>query len=330
MMQEANDPERIDIGEIFGEVSRKFLDNEAKFLSLSDFSLNFGNYFMWKLHMGAIFSDEESINRFPAVQLARLSRKFRDIFSETPVVKNFEIFTCSEKSRMLLFQANQKLFRWISWLLVTPEIPLTVNSIIFILEISNSLTQADGVSAEMAAMIISLGRGGTITRRDIFQLIAAKHFAEWLPTFWSGKVKVELDKSPELANKPIPLTWCLRESNATEWLSSFETLKLWAKGDMEIYYIQIINLLDPKGDPIPIVWPSLLREWFWRLKRAGSPTLPLSLEVVSISKNWMPFRKPKNDRRVKAMIHFLLPSPESLTVPDGDVNLASRVNFKNF
>ena len=229
-MQEASDPERIDIEEVFGVVSKNFSNSEAKFLSLADHSLNFGNYFMWKLHMGAIFADEESINIVSPVHLARLSREFKEIFSEVPIITNFDIFTSSEKARMLLFQANQKLFRWLSWLLVTPEVPFTVNSVIFILELSSSLTQADGVSAEMASMIISLGRGGTISRRDIFHMITAKHFAEWLPTFWSGKVKAELDKKPELADAPVPLTWCLRESNGSEWLSSFETLKLWAKG----------------------------------------------------------------------------------------------------
>ena len=229
-MQEASDPERIDIGEIFGEVSDKFEKCKAKFLSLSDFSLNFGNYFMWKLHMGAIFSDEMSMSIVQGVQLAKLSREFRSIFSEIPVVSNFELFTQPEKARMLLYHANQKLFQWLSWLLTTPDIPFTINSVIFVLELSSSLTQADGVTAEMSSMIISLGRGGTITRRDIYHVITAKHFAEWLPTFWSGKVKVLLDNNPDLAEKPIPLTWSLRESNAIEWLSSFETLKLWAKG----------------------------------------------------------------------------------------------------
>ena len=230
-MQEASDPENLDIGEIFGVVSENFDSFEAKFISLSDFSLNFGNYFMWKLHMGAIFSDEGAIDVVPAVQVARLSREFREIFSEVPRMKNFELFTDPEKARMLLFQANQKLFRWLTFLLTTPEIPFTVNSVIFILELSSSLTQADGVSAEMASMIISLGRGGTISRRDIYYMVTAKHFAEWLPTFWSGRVKVLLDQDPGFADKPIPLTWSLKESNAIEWLSSFETLKLWAKGN---------------------------------------------------------------------------------------------------
>ena len=229
-MQEARDPEILDMGDIFGVISEDFLDYKAYFLSLSDFSLKFENYYMWKLHMGAIFADEESIAIVPAVQVAKISREFIKIFTETPVIKNFELFTTTEKARMVLFQANQKLFRWLFWLLITPDLPLTVNSIIFILELSNSLTQADGVSAEMASMIISLGRGGSITRRDIFILVTAKHFAEWLPTYWSGKLKAELDKNPSLADQIIPLTWSLKESNATEWLSSFEVLKLWAKG----------------------------------------------------------------------------------------------------
>lgn len=229
-MEEASDPEIVNVDEIFGEVTNDFLNFEAKFLSLADFSLKFENYFMWKLHMGAIFATEESIAIAPAVQVAKMSREFVSIFSETPVVGNFQLFTDSEKARMLLFQASQKLFRWTSWLLTTPDIPLTINSIIFIFELANSLTQADGVSAEMSAMIISLGRGGSISRRDIFYMITAKHFAEWLPTFCSGRTKVALDNLGPLANEPIPLTWCLRESNAVEWLSSFEVLKLWAKG----------------------------------------------------------------------------------------------------
>ena len=92
-------------------------------------------------------------------------------------------------------------------------------------------------------------------------------------------------------------------------------------------YLYIIILIDPKGRPIPIVWPSVLREWFWRLKRAGTITLPLSLQVVAISPNWLPLRKAEMDRRVKILSHFLLPGPEALVIPDGDVNLASRVSY---
>ena len=149
---------------------------------------------------------------------------------------------------MVLFLANQKLFRWTTWLLTTEKIPFTINSIIYILELSRSLSQADGVSAEMASMIVSLGRGGTISRREIHNLLTAKHFAEWLPTFWSGKIKTVLDRKPEWADSPIPLTWSLREANASEWLSSFETLKLWAKGNL-IKLCDFKSLFRPSGTP---------------------------------------------------------------------------------
>ena len=52
------------------------------------------------------------------------------------------------------------------------------------------------------------------------------------------------------------------------------------------------------------------------------------LEVVAISKGWMPFRKVSWDRRVKILLHFLLPGPEALVVPDGDVNRASQVKLR--
>ena len=54
--------------------------------------------------------------------------------------------------------------------------------------------------------------------------------------------------------------------------------------------------------------------------------MPLSLEVVAISKHWLPFRRASTDKRVKILSHFLLPGPEALVVPDGDVNAASRVS----
>ena len=236
-MQEAKDPEAVDIGEVFGNVSENFLTYKARFLSLADFSSNFDNYRMWKLHMGAIFSSEETLAVTSSVGIAKMSREFKAIFSDTDIISNFQNFTDSEKARMVLFLANQRLFRWVTWLITTDNVPFTINSVIFILELSRSLTQADGVSAEMAAMIVSLGRGGTISRREIHNILTAKHFAEWLPTYWSGKIKVALDRDPEWADSPIPLTWALREANASEWLSSFETLKLWAKGS-EIYVLR--------------------------------------------------------------------------------------------
>ena len=83
-----------------------------------------------------------------------------------------------------------------------------------------------------------------------------------------------------------------------EWIQSYETIRLW--------------VMAPNKKPIPMVWPSFLKEWFFRLKRAGSPDLPLQPEVVIIPRFWFPIRQYQADRRVKSTTHFLLPSPETL------------------
>ena len=83
---------------------------------------------------------------------------------------------------------------------------------------------------------------------------------------------------------------------------------------------------------IPITWPSYLREWFWRLKRAGlrdpGPlqvtivSLPLDPTAAVIPKIWFPLRRAQADRRVRMVEHFLLPSPETLAT----INLSTTVS----
>ena len=94
----------------------------------------------------------------------------------------------------------------------------------------------------------------------------------------------------------------------------------------KLFYF-LIKISDTRGRPLPVVWPSILREWFWRLKRAGTNTLPLCVEVVSIPPGWMPFRRSEVDRRFKIMMHFLLPSPEALAAPDGNMDEVSNVSY---
>ena len=229
-MQEAKEPNPVNLPVRFGATSDDFLSFEARFLSLSDFSLNFDNYFLWKLNLGAIFSEEDTMAMVSPARAVAMSTAFRDIFTEVPYLPNFEDYSTPEKERMVLFWATRKLFQWVFWLLTDRQSPVTINCIIFILEVARKLPDSDRLTAEISALIASLSRGGEISRKEIFLALSGGVYPEWFPTFWAGKFKEIVDKDPDWACQPIPLTWSLIETNGLEWLSCFATLKLWAKG----------------------------------------------------------------------------------------------------
>ena len=72
--------------------------------------------------------------------------------------------------------------------------------------------------------------------------------------------------------------------------------------------------MGPDWEPLPIVWPSVLREWFWRMKTAGTVQNPVSIQMANVPKIWATHTRSENDRRFRYMKYYLLPTPRALSV----------------
>ena len=67
-------------------------------------------------------------------------------------------------------------------------------------------------------------------------------------------------------------------------------------------------------DPRPITWPSILREWFWRIKTAGLGSPAVSIRLAAVPDFWARPCPPQKDRRYRILNKFVLPSIASLAV----------------
>ena len=61
-----------------------------------------------------------------------------------------------------------------------------------------------------------------------------------------------------------------------------------------------------------MVWPSVLREWFWRMKTSGTSQHPVSIRLANIPKFWTTVMKSDLDARFKYMSMYILPTLKSL------------------
>ena len=80
--------------------------------------------------------------------------------------------------------------------------------------------------------------------------------------------------------------------------------------------------------PLPITWPSILREWFWRIKIAGVNTV--SIHLASVPDFWARPCQPQDDRRYRILNKFLLPSASTLSVTNRSLPAVVKIKiFKN-
>ena len=80
--------------------------------------------------------------------------------------------------------------------------------------------------------------------------------------------------------------------------------------------------------PLPITWPSILRELFWRIKTAGLGTSLVSIHLASIPDFWASPCPPQLDRRFRILNKFMLPSAMTLAVTNRALPTAVSLNVR--
>ena len=76
-----------------------------------------------------------------------------------------------EKSSLLIYLAEEKLYEWLAFLLCDKDVPLTLNSIVFILELSKRLTMGSPKEIRISIVVAAIYRKKTFSRIQIAQFL---------------------------------------------------------------------------------------------------------------------------------------------------------------
>lgn len=77
-----------------------------------------------------------------------------------------------EKSSLLIYLAEEKLYEWLAFLLCDKDAPLTLNSIVFILELSKRLTMGSPKEIRIAVIVAAIYRKKSFSRLQIAQFLS--------------------------------------------------------------------------------------------------------------------------------------------------------------
>ena len=214
------------------DTRRRFLPDTdsyiARFVSLSPGSRDWDNYVVAKKDLDTFQPNPDQVCVPSVKSVARAMNQFRQIFSQPAHFPNKDMWTDWEAGQMLTLVAQERLHEWAVWLLTTEEAPVTVNAIVYLVLLSREIPESNPAYQRLSVFIASLARGGYIKRKDLAEALYNKKKTAWLPPVWAAKLKAKMAAKPSFADQNIPLAWLGIEALATEWLTTFETLKLWA------------------------------------------------------------------------------------------------------
>ena len=84
--------------------------------------------------------------------------------------------TTWEKSTLLIYLAEEKLYQWLAFLLCDKDAPLTLNSVVFILDIAKRLTLASPKAIRISMIVSAIYRKKTFSRLQIAQFLSEVDF----------------------------------------------------------------------------------------------------------------------------------------------------------
>ena len=195
--------------DIVGDIS----NTSAKFISLSSESKNFVNYVMPNKFMHANLVDGSRISTPSPKDVGKITWGFRKIFSKTVVSKNSGHMLYRERSELILLLAQERLQEWMAWLISFEGPAITINSVIFILEISRRLPMASSEDFDIAALVNTLFKGFVFTRNQLWSLLTKPLYGHWFSAAWAAKTKRKLIEMGPLADSDIPVSWCAFEAS---------------------------------------------------------------------------------------------------------------------
>ena len=166
--------------------------------------------------LGALHSSTVNLNRVASPspkEVGKIMWNFRRIFAKNVICKNTGHMIFRERSELVLLLARERLQEWMAWLLSYEGPAITINAVIFILEISRRLPMGSSEDFDISTMVNSLMRGDSFSRNQLLKLLSTQQFGHWFSAFWAARVKRKLITFGQEADKKIPTSWCAFEAS---------------------------------------------------------------------------------------------------------------------
>ena len=195
--------------EFIGDVSNTI----TRLISLSPVSLDFNNYMM---PLDSLHSSTTDLNKIASPspkEVGKIMWNFRKIFSKNIVCKNTGHMIYRERSELVLLLAQERLQEWMAWLISYEGPALTMNAVIFILEISRRLPMGSSEDFDISTLVNSMLKGESFTRNQLLKLLSTQQYGHWFSALWAAKVKRKLISLGQESDKKIPIAWCAGEAS---------------------------------------------------------------------------------------------------------------------
>ena len=243
---------------------------------------------------------------FPSMQgFTQMNDIFLSSFCKRHPLPSWRRYNRHEQAAMALAIFEESVMSFVANCLMEPEVPITTNLIIFLLDCSIKVTDGRPGFQQLISAMQALQKVKHWTRAQIATLLCEIRHANWLTTAWSGTLISFLDRYPRLAESRIYTAWLPYEPLGSYWIETYSTLHLWT--------------MNSAGTLLPVVFPSFVAFQMWELMRQTKATgriLPSHTFVDSegLSKSTLSAA----DQFISVPCHFMLPSPYTILRHNGD------------
>ena len=84
-----------------------------------------------------------------------------------------------EKATLMLYLAEENIFEWLFVMISDKDFPLTLNSIVFVLDINRKLTLGSPKAAKIAVIVAAIYRKKSFSRLQIAEFLSQVGFIEF-------------------------------------------------------------------------------------------------------------------------------------------------------
>ena len=185
----------------------------TRFISLSAVSRDLNNYIMPLDVMHLSGTDLKKVASPTPKEVGKIMWNFRRIFSKTVICKNTGHMIFRERSELVLLLAQERLQEWMAWLMMFEGPALTMNAVIFILELSRRLPMGSSEDFDISTVVNSILKGNQISKNQLLKLLSSQQFGHWFSALWAARVKRKLVSFGRESDKKIPISWSALEAS---------------------------------------------------------------------------------------------------------------------
>ena len=185
----------------------------TRFISLSPISMDFENYIKPLEFARSSALDRRLVASPSPREVGKIMWNFRRIFTKNIICKNTGHMIFRERSELILLLAQERLHEWMAWLLTFEGPALTMNAVIFVLEISRRLPMGSSEDFDLSAVVNSMLKGKSFSRNQLLKLLSSKQFGHWFSAVWAARVKRKLVSLGQESDKKLPVAWSATEAS---------------------------------------------------------------------------------------------------------------------